>query len=147
MTKTIQVAQEDKQNEQQLPPVMRLHLWLETDDGVLFGMGRLMLLREISRQGSLKAAASKLGMSYRGAWGKIKKTEELLGTALIARENCRRSGASLTPFAQELLIQFDQWFREVEEFALLSSRRYLPFVPQRFAKTPRPSDMDSRCHD
>jgi molybdate transport system regulatory protein len=127
----------DKQHGTQMapqPPTMRMHLWLETGEGVLFGMGRLMLLREIERHGSLKAAAAELGMSYRGAWGKIKKTEELLGTDLIDRGNCRRSGASLTPFAHELVMQFTQWFREVEDFALLSSRRYLPFVPDKFSE-------------
>ncbi len=135
MTKLEKQKQDDMQ-ETSLSPTMRMHLWLETGDGVIFGMGRLMLLREIERMGSLKAAASQLGMSYRGAWGKIKKTEEVLGTPLISRENCRRSGASLTPFAHDLIMQFEQWFREVEDFALLSSRRYLPFVPGKFVEAP-----------
>ena len=58
-----------------MKPVVRVHIWLETVDGVAFGMGRLLLLDAIEETGSLKAAAEQLGMSYRAAWGKIKSTE------------------------------------------------------------------------
>lgn len=114
-------------------PTMRMHLWFETDEGVIFGLGRLMLLREVEACGSLKAAAQKLGMSYRGAWGKIKKTEEALGLALVEKGVCRRAGYQLTEYGQELARQFDLWFREVEEFALSKSGNYLPFSLIKYA--------------
>ncbi|WP_250645606.1 winged helix-turn-helix domain-containing protein [Salidesulfovibrio onnuriiensis] len=113
-------------------PTMRLHLWFETDEGVLFGMGRLMLLRQVELCGSIKAAAEKLGMSYRGAWGKLKKTEEVLGRPLINRGASRRSGCTLTDFGQDLARQFDEWFRDVEEYALRSGKDRLPFQPEKF---------------
>jgi molybdate transport system regulatory protein len=62
-------------------PVVRLHLWLETEKGVFFGLGRLKLLEQIQSGRSLKGAAESLGMSYRAAWGKIKNTEDVLGVA------------------------------------------------------------------
>ncbi len=114
-------------------PTMRLHLWFETEEGVLFGMGRLMLLRQVELCGSIKGAAEKLGMSYRGAWGKLKKTEELLGEPLIRKGASRRSGCSLTEFGQTLVRQFDEWFRDVEEYALSASRKRLPFTPEKFS--------------
>jgi len=77
--------------------------------------------------GSLKAAAEKLGMSYRGAWGKIKITEELIGRKLIERAGCRRAGYHLTPFGSVVANSFDAWFREVEAFALVKSKELLPF--------------------
>lgn len=114
-------------------PTMRMHLWFETEAGVLFGLGRLVLLREVEASGSLKAAAENLGMSYRGAWGKIKKTEEALGVSLVQKGACRRSGYQLTPYGQDLAKQFDLWFREVEEFALTRSETYLPFSLGKYA--------------
>jgi molybdate transport system regulatory protein len=111
---------------------MRLHLWLETGGGVLFGLGRLQLLREVERRGSLKAAAEALGMSYRGAWGKIKTTEELFGEKLIERAASRRSGYHLTSFGTALAKRFDDWFREVEDFALSTGREYLPFSLEKY---------------
>lgn len=116
-----------------LGPTMRMHLWFETEDGVLFGMGRLMLLREVELCGSLKAAAEKLGMSYRGAWGKLRRTEELLGRPLVHKGRCRRSGSQLTEFGQDLARQFDEWFRDVENYALHSCTKHLPFKPDKYA--------------
>ncbi|MDD3312205.1 LysR family transcriptional regulator [Pseudodesulfovibrio sp.] len=113
-------------------PVMRLHLWLETGDGVLFGLGRLQLLRKVEQCGSLKAAAESLGMSYRGAWGKIKATEKLFGEKLIERAGSRREGYHLTLFGSGLAHDFDEWFREVERFALEKSGQYLPFAPVKY---------------
>ncbi|MGE4292027.1 MAG: winged helix-turn-helix domain-containing protein [Desulfovibrio sp.] len=112
--------------------VMRMHLWLESPDGVLFGLGRLLLLREIKASGSLTAAAANLGMSYRGAWGKIKTTEELLGEKLIERKGCRRSGYRLTSFGETLSNRFEEWFAAVERFALKKGNDLLPLQTRPF---------------
>jgi molybdate transport system regulatory protein len=111
---------------------MRMHLWFETEDGVLFGLGRLQLLRQVEICGSLKAAAEKLGMSYRGAWGKIKATEELFGQKLIEQQGSRRSGYHLTAFGSAIAKNFDDWYHEVESFALAKSRDFLPFSLEKY---------------
>jgi len=103
-------------------PIMRLHLWLETEKGVLFGLGRQRLLECIRSGLSLKAAADHLGMSYRAAWGKIKQTEKVLGIALIEKKGGNRSGYQLTPAGEMLTARFGQWYTEVEQFALARSR-------------------------
>ena len=113
-------------------PTMRMHLWFETSGGVVFGLGRLQLLRQVERCGSLKAAAESLGMSYRGAWGKIKSTEELIGQKLIERAASRRAGYHLTPFGQGMAKSFDEWYREVEAYALSRSREFLPFPIEKY---------------
>jgi len=41
-------------------PIVRLHMWLETREGVFFGVGRVKLLEQIEKTGSLKAAARAL---------------------------------------------------------------------------------------
>lgn len=117
---------------QPLGPTMRMHLWFETEEGVLFGLGRLQLLRQVERCGSLKAAAEALGMSYRGAWGKIKTTEELIGKKLIERADSRRAGYHLTPFGSGIAQSFDEWYREVERYALSKSRELLPFSLEKY---------------
>jgi molybdate transport system regulatory protein len=103
-------------------PIMRLHLWLETEKGVLFGLGRQRLLECIRSGLSLKAAADHLGMSYRAAWGKIKQTEKVLGITLIEKKGGNRSGYKLTPAGEMLTTRFEQWYTEVEQFALARSR-------------------------
>jgi molybdate transport system regulatory protein len=103
-------------------PIMRLHLWLETEKGIFFGMGRQRLLECIRSGLSLKAAADHMGMSYRAAWGKIKQTEKVLGITLIEKKHGNRSGYKLTPAGEMLTTRFGQWYAEVEQFALVRSR-------------------------
>jgi len=116
-----------KNNDGKSNPTMRMHLWFETEEGVLFGLGRLQLLKCVEERGSLKAAAEALGMSYRGAWGKIKTTEELIGQKLIERASNRRAGYHLTTYGRSIAKCYDKWFREVEAFALSKSHELLPF--------------------
>lgn len=58
-------------------------LWMETNGEYVFGPGVFGILVGINKTGTLKEAASGLSMSYRYAWGLIKKAEEALGEPLI----------------------------------------------------------------
>jgi molybdate transport system regulatory protein len=88
------------------PFAFRSKIWIEDDKGqVVFGLGRYRILDAVRRTGSLHAAAKELKMSYRAVWMRIRTSEECLGKALVAR---RGNGSRLTPFAEELMIQFDR---------------------------------------
>ncbi len=82
----------------------KVWLFAEGRPGV-FGDGKLALLQAIATHGSLREACSALNLSYRKAWGDLRKTEACLGFGVVAR---RRGGAdgggtSLTPRALALL--------------------------------------------
>ncbi len=83
-----------------------LRLWLETDDGVLVGPGRVELLRKVDELGSIKKAAEAMSMSYRAAWGKIKKTEDVLGEKIVSPRGSNRRGCGLTDAGRALLSGF-----------------------------------------
>lgn len=112
---------------EQLEPTLRLHLWLETDEGVFFGTGRALLLVKIEEYGSLKRAAEDLGMSYRAAWGKIRATEEVLGVKLIAQNGCKKGGQHLTKHGLLLKEKYLLWFEEVERWALRKAKDLFPW--------------------
>lgn len=95
----------------------RLHLWLEDGDGEGFGSGRIELLCGIDRHGSLNQAAKELGMSYRGAWGKLRKAEQIVGVPLVQAHGAKREGCRLTPEGRQLLDFFEVWRRDVALFA------------------------------
>ena len=81
-------------------------LWLETEDGYVFGPGSFGLLHGIQEEGSLTAAAKELKMSYRQAWGIIKEIEEKLRRSILATHrggNLGGGGAELTQTGKELL--------------------------------------------
>jgi molybdate transport system regulatory protein len=115
-------------------PVLRVHLWFETGGRMLFGLGRVQLLEQVQRLGSLNQAAKALGMSYRAAWGRIKSTEEALGEPLLAKASGRK-GYELTPLAERLLEDFARWHAEVEAFALARAKQTMPWEVQPYAQS------------
>lgn len=116
-------------------PVLRVHLWLETDRGMFFGLGRVQLLQLVDRLGSLNRAAKAVGMSYRAAWGRIKKSEELLGEPLLAQASGRK-GYELTDLARVLIRDFMAWHDEVEAYALRRAGERLPWSVRGFEAEP-----------
>ena len=117
-------------------PTIRLHLWLETDEGVFFGAGRALLLAKIEEHGSLKKAAEDLGMSYRAAWGKIRATEKVLGLRLIAQKGCKKGGHRLTEDGLLFKKKFFLWFHEVEKEALRKAKEIFPWPVKSYEEKP-----------
>ena len=81
-------------------------IWLETEDGYVFGQGAFELLQGIQEEGTLKAIAERLNMSYRQAWGILKQIEETLGQPLVIAHRGGKvggGGAELTETGKELL--------------------------------------------
>ena len=64
----------------------KFKLWVSTENSEgVFGDGKWRLLKAIEDKGSLKKAAEYLNISYRKAWGDLKKAEEGLGVKFIER--------------------------------------------------------------
>jgi len=111
---------------------MRTHLWFETQNGMFFGMGRVLLLQKVKELGSLNKAAKELGMSYRAAWGKIKASEEVLGKPLLVKVTGRK-GFVLSDMADTLVSNFCAWHEEVENFALTKAQEKFSWKIHDFA--------------
>ncbi len=99
-------------------------IWLEKDGEVLFGPGRDILLKAIDQCHSLNAAAKKLDMSYRAAWGRVKASEKRLGMKLVANEP-GRTGMHLTEEAKKMIRRFDQLDEKISSL-LEEANRDLP---------------------
>jgi len=108
-------------------PTIRLHIWLENQGELFFGIGRAQLLFNIQQHGSIKKAAASMGMSYRAAWGKIHQSEQALGVKLVEGRGAKREGVRLTPEGEELADLFLAWFTTVERCALNSASTIFPF--------------------
>lgn len=134
---------------QSIRPVLRLHMWLETDDGLVFGFGRAKLLQNVAEYGSLKRAAEAMGMSYRAAWGKIKQSEAVLGSRLIRKAGSNRSGYELTPFGKGITQKFMSWFDKVEKNALEEAAATFPWMSEPYQDqcVPEESTEDSCSED
>ena len=115
----------------QIEAVQRLHLWLETGDGMLLGLGRIQLLELVEELGSLNKAAAAMGMSYRAAWGRMKQTETVIGEPLVERSGPKK-GFRLTPLGHEIVRLFRAWHQDVENFALARARDIFPWKTEAF---------------
>lgn len=89
-------------------------VWLETEEGYVFGPGAYNLLKKIEETGTLKEAAGNLGMSYRYAWGLVKQAEEHLGSPLLDAHKGGRQGGGGTKIT-ELGRQFIKDFTNLRE--------------------------------
>lgn len=88
-------------------------IWLEKNDDIVFGSGRLELLILIKKHGSISKAAKELSMSYRAAWGRLKVSEKRLGRKLLKVRSggAQGGGAELTTYANELIDKYQRFLR------------------------------------
>jgi len=94
-------------------------IWLETSEGYVFGPGVYNLLKAIKEKGTLKEASQSLNMSYRYAWGLIKKAEEKLEAPLIeATKGGRQGGGSskITQLGEHYIEDFEKIQRMWDDF-------------------------------
>jgi molybdate transport system regulatory protein len=104
--------------------VIRVHVWIESDHGMILGPGRSKLIENIEKCGSLQNAAKKMGISYRAAWGRIKKTEEVLGYKLLEKNP---GGYQLSDLGRELHDKYVSWYKKIENYALKESKTIFPW--------------------
>jgi len=74
---------------------IRAHTSLELGAGELDLAALSALLNAVAETGSLQGGAERTGRSYRGAWGRIKEAEALLGCPLV--DKTKGHGSQLTP--------------------------------------------------
>jgi len=84
---------------------LRGKIWIEQDGSHLFGKGRAELLEAVDREGSILAAAQRLGMSYRHAWSMLRDCQERCGRRLVETERggSDGGGARVTEFGRRML--------------------------------------------
>ena len=92
-------------------------VWLEYRGTPIIGEGGAKLLEELDKSGSIREAARRLGMSYRKAWGYIRRINSLLGEELVRTHKGGREGggAELTPTGRKLLYVYKRVKSEVEK--------------------------------
>jgi molybdate transport repressor ModE-like protein len=95
-------------------------VWLETDEGYVFGPGVYRLLGRVRDEGTIKAAAESLGMSYRFAWGLVRKAEKKIGQPLMITHKGGRDGGGgteLTEVGLDFLADYSKMERLIEELS------------------------------
>ncbi len=97
--------------------------WLTKNGQSFLGNGRIELLEQIEKMGSMNAAAKAMKMSYKAAWERVNQMNELADAPMIEKVKGGKGGGGtiLTPHAHELIMTFKRFevlHREfIERFA------------------------------
>jgi len=92
---------------------IKYKIWLERNGRVIFGPGRFELLEAVEECQSLSAAAKKLKMSYRAAWGRLRASEDRLGIPLVELTG-NRQGMRLTEEGKKLHDSFLELEKKID---------------------------------
>jgi molybdate transport repressor ModE-like protein len=94
---------------------IKAKFWIENNGEAVLGGGKAALLLTVDRLGSIQRAAEEFGMSYRHAWGAIRKIEQRAGFKMLERKLGRKDGgARLTPEGKEFIGEVDSLLRDLQ---------------------------------
>jgi molybdate transport system regulatory protein len=94
---------------------IKVKFWIENKGEVVLGGGKTALFLAVDRLGSIQRAADEFGMSYRHAWGTIKKIEQRAGFKIVdTRLGGRDGGAQLTPRGKEFIEKTDSVLKDLQ---------------------------------
>ena len=98
-------------------PAVKLRL--ERNGRFVLSEGRARLLTLVEETGSISAAARKMGMSYRHAWGVVKGIGESIGAEAVASKRGGSSGGRtlLTAEGKAALAEYSRWQTELSRLA------------------------------
>jgi molybdate transport system regulatory protein len=98
----------------------RFKLWLNSKDAEgVFGDGKWQLLKSIDAEGSLRAASQLLHISYRKAWGDLKKAQQCLNVPLVEKQRGGIEGGrtELTEQGKEWVDAYTRFRSDIEKAA------------------------------
>jgi molybdate transport system regulatory protein len=119
-----------------LPPASdQLSIRLDLASGARIGPGKIMVLEEIARAGSISAAGRALKMSYRRTWELVEDLNRTLGSPVVqtAAGGSGGGGAVLTPVGQALVTTY----RAIEMDTAAAARKHLQALHRACARKQR----------
>jgi molybdate transport system regulatory protein len=97
---------------------VELQIFIKRNGRLLLGPGKIYLLREIQRGGSLRTAAKELNMSYQHAWNVIEEMNQVAPYPVVIKQRggTGGGGAVLTEYGKRILSEFQLIETEVQKF-------------------------------
>lgn len=88
---------------------IKSRIWIEADNHVLLGEGRVQLLKAIQETGSLSKAAKSINISYKKAWNLLDSINKSAKKPVTINNIGGKGGggAELTDYGKALILAFD----------------------------------------
>ena len=89
---------------------IKSRIWIESENHVLLGEGRVQLLKAIDETGSLSKAAKSLNLSYKKAWQLLDSVNKSAKKPVTINSigGIGGGGAELTDYGKSLITAFDE---------------------------------------
>ena len=100
-----------------------LSLRIDLDSGNRIGPGKIALLENIDKHGSISAAGRAMEMSYKRAWDLVDEINRVCRQPVVERQTGGKNGggAMLTPFGESLV----ERYRRIERDAAIAVKKDL----------------------
>ena len=109
-----------------------LSVRIDLDAAGRIGPGKILLLEEIHRNGSISAAGRAMEMSYKRAWDLVDEVNRICRQPAVERQTGGKNGggAVLTPFGLSLVARY----RKIERDATTAARKELEALRKEIAR-------------
>ncbi|MBU3821649.1 LysR family transcriptional regulator [Flavobacteriaceae bacterium XHP0103] len=89
---------------------IKSRIWIESENNVLLGEGRVHLLKAINETGSLSKAAKSINISYKKAWSLLDSINKSAKKPVTINSIGGKGGggAELTDYGKSLISAFDE---------------------------------------
>ncbi len=96
---------------------VKFKVWLENKGEVVLSNGKVGILKKIDQLGSIQKAAEEFGMSYRHAWGAIRKIEKRAGFKIVDTKlgGKEQERAQLTSRGKIFIETMDSLLKDLQE--------------------------------
>lgn len=97
--------------------VVKGRVWLEKDGELYLGWGRIKLLENIDKLGSIASAAQEMGLGYRNAWLWVQAMNRLATSPLIevVTGGAGGSHAKLTDEGRKAVTEYKELHEKMQE--------------------------------
>ncbi|WP_396600844.1 winged helix-turn-helix domain-containing protein [Algibacter sp. R77976] len=97
---------------------IKSRIWIESENNVLLGEGRVHLLKAIQETGALSKAAKSLNISYKKAWQMLDSVNKSAKKPVTINSIGGKGGggAELTEYGKSLVMAFDEINKNCWEF-------------------------------
>lgn len=97
---------------------IRSRIWIDIDDTPYLGEGRILLLEQILKHGSITKGAEAINMSYRKAWQLVENMNKTAPVPLVEKRlgGAKGGGAEVTEEGKRVIKEFHQFQEELKSF-------------------------------
>ncbi len=98
---------------------IKVRLWIEEAEGPFLGIGKIWLLENIHKTGSITNAAKEMKMAYRQAWQLVEEINKRAETPLVEKLLGGKGGggAKLTEAGEKAIQTFHEIEKRINDFA------------------------------